>query len=192
MQHYRRACFCGLHADYIYTTHPVTLSSHASCLSPAVAHIDAAGMYMHIIMQGGVSGPAALCMELRGARPVESEREAQEQATLSDTCQHSHSTSLWTSNIHKHIHKAHNVHSHTHRLVARQICTHAHSPMACQIKVNVILSCLDSTVCELVTVMQYNTDSHQPDRFMIRFSQRSCTTCSQVSCSCLMLFVLIM
>lgn len=77
-----------------------------SLLLSLITHIDAAGMCTHIIMQGGVSGPAALCMELRGARPVESEREAQERATLSDTCQHSHSTSPRTSNIHTHIYKS--------------------------------------------------------------------------------------
>lgn len=73
-----------------------------SLLLSLVTHIDVAGMCTYIIMQGGVSGPAALCMELRGARPVESEREAHERATLSDTCQHSHTTSPWTSNIHIH------------------------------------------------------------------------------------------
>lgn len=158
-----------------------------SLLLSLVTHIDTAGMCTHIIMQGGVSGPAALCMELRGARPVESEREAQERATLSDTCQHSHTTSPWTSNLH-----THNIHAHTHCSVARQICTCAHSPTACQTKVNVICFCLDSTVCELVTTIHYNTGSRQPDRLMICCSQIGFTTCSQLSCSCLMLFVLIM
>lgn len=46
--------------------------------------------------------PTALCMALRGARPVECEREAQERAMLLDTCQRSHTTSLRTSNIHIH------------------------------------------------------------------------------------------
>lgn len=163
-RNYRKACYCGLHADCTIHTHPVTLSSHASCLSPAVAHnTHRCSRHVHAHYHARrYLWPAALWIELRGARPVESEREAQERATLSDTCQHSPTTSPRTSNIHTHTHtyvKAHNVHSHTHRSVARQICTRAHSPTACQTKVNVIRSCLDSTVCELVTVMQYKTGS---------------------------------
>lgn len=129
------ACWLYIH------THTVMLSSYASWFSPAVAHnAHRHSRHVHSHYHAGrCLWPAALYMELRGARPVESEREAQEQATLLDTCQHSHTTSPRTSNTHIHT-RAHNAHSHTHCSVARQICTRTHSPAACQTKVNVIRS----------------------------------------------------
>ena len=96
-------------------THTVMLSSHASELSPAVTHSthntqQACTVHTHY-HAGRCLRPAALCMELRGARPAECEREAQERATLSDTCQRSHTTSPRTQNT------QHNVRTHTHRSV---------------------------------------------------------------------------
>lgn len=81
--------------DYMLTvhTHTYCFAEQPCQLAPSCCHTqDTAGMYTHIIMLGGVSG-LHYAWSSGEARPVECEREAQERATLSDTCQRSHTTS---------------------------------------------------------------------------------------------------
>ena len=116
--------WCGLHADCTHT-HKLFCWAAMPASSPLLSHTTHSRHVHAHYHAGRCLWPAALCMELRGARPVECEREAQERATLSDTCQHSHTTSPWTSNTRTHT-RTH-THPHTH---TRTQCTYSDTSLS--------------------------------------------------------------
>ena len=128
------ACLCGFHRMYTHThTHTYCnaekpcqyYSSYCCTQHTQYTHINTHTHVHAHYHSGRCLWPAALCMELRGARPVECEREAQERAPLSDTCQRSHTTSPRTSNIHTHTHTNTHIHTHTSTL-----CTYSHTSLS--------------------------------------------------------------
>lgn len=162
----------------------------SSLLLSCPAHTThTAGMCMHIIMRGGVSG--LLHYAWSSGEPGQwSVRERPRSEPRCRTHVSAVTPPLRGPQTHTHT-KVHNAHTHTHRSVAWQICTCTHSPAACQTKVSVIRS-VSRFHSLWIGYANANTGSRQPDGLMISFSLRGCTTCSQVLCSCLMPFVLIM
>ena len=189
--------------DYMLTVH-----THTNCfaeqpcqLAPPCCHTQhTAGMYTHIIMQGDVSGP--LHYAWSSGEPGQwsvrerprSEPHCRTHVSTVTPPLHGPQTHIHThacAHTHTHTH-THPAHTRTHRSVVWQICTRTHSPAACQTKVNVICS-VSRFHCLWIgyaNVIQHRLASTWLTYFS--FSQRSCTTCSLVSCSCLMPFVLIM